>query len=1722
LNFVNVHYGTAVAAIEYALPVTDSTISQMSGDNTDNAGLDYRNLPAGATVNLTRLVFDGTASDNGVTLHAGTEADPAGAALAADGFSLNVTGSDITGDNPLWVEDTSYGGDPTIGVSVTDSTLTETGGGTALRVLAQNLQPVEAAPLPGTAKVTVAITNSEISGGSSSDGVEIDATTVLGDALAAGTTCTQAAACANITVAGSNISADDDAVEVDVEVEGATNSSGTGATVLNYSVTGGSILSSDGEGWSADSDNNATGGAAFLTGSFSGTNVSSYDASIDHAAYAWGGGTTNTLTVAGGSILSSDDDAIQADSHSESAPGDGFLRVATTGTDINAYDQLVDADVDSNDGDATSEISLTGGLLMSEDDAIENDVDANDGVATGSPVVEDATLLAYYIGIDNDVDGDDGAVANPAIVNSAVATSDDDAIYNQAYSGDGPATANPAITDSDVSAYYSIIDNDADAYGDDEGGGDATANPTVTGSTLRATYDYAIDNYSYSSSGDAVGSPSLTDTTLTSGEYEAIYNEVYGDETAEGNPTLARSRVTSYDSVIYNYVDGDDGAVANPSATDSSLDALYDHGIDNYAYSSSGDATANPSLVNSKITGEYNGMYNQADANGGDALAAPSLASGSAIKAPDYYGIANYAYGSGDSGEDNDDDGDATATPSVTDSTIESYNYAIYNYAGSTTSDADASFTIARSAVHATYDNAVESEADSSGDDSAVVNPNVTSAKITSGDYDGMDLYVYPGTGGGTVGGSVTDSTITAEYDAVYVYGEAQGGAPLVFETAFTNSTLSSPYYNALYGEMYNYGDTADMGGSVSLRPSFTGGALLAQDYYALYLEAVGFGPTEEDVIEVAPVVDDVRLESYYGVYLFAYDYQRWDENDEAVPSVGSVHAGGSFTDSTLISSNSYGLDVGADCYQCLGGALVDTAATNTNSAAYDEAAYLYAYSDFADAPATVDSPITGGVWETRSSGAAIYAYADASGDEADATNDLQVDGATISGHDGGIENYADASSGSASNGSSFTDNVIDNRWSSDGDDGIYNDTSAGDGEGDTSTRTGSVSGNRITGMVGYDGDGIAEYVGTANPSGETVDLTIDDNLISNVGGRGISVETQGNPSEDGSVVSVSGNTINRTGRSAIVLDGVEPHVDGNRQSDSGLDEDGSEDVNGLRVVNSTAQGFATCNVFAGNKVGVEYRENDPAGDPLTNLNAFQDPVTGKTNRPYNLLTEPAAEVVELSALEPTDARNNWWGDFAEEVIDPTIRGNVDDSSRLTAPPGCVTQQQQPPPPNTGGGGGGGVTPTGPLTQSSGQLPPTPNDPFVVTVTSPNGGPITITENGGGNDGNGLDQLGQGADITAPNAAAENPLVLRFDVLASALPPGTILSEVKVLRDGVPVPPCAPGATGANPDPCEASRSVTNGVLTIVVRSSHASLWSLAMPTVVRLEGIDRIATAIDTSQATFPERTAEAVALARADEYPDALAGGPLAVSKSAPLLLTRTGALDPATKAEISRVLATGKTVYILGGEEAVSAAVANEITGMGYNVVRFGGADRFATAVAIADAVDTTPDAILVTTGVNFPDALAAGAAAPKLRGVVVLTDGSQMPETTKQYLNAHASVTRYAVGGPATAADPAAVPVMGADRYDTAVAVARKFFTNPSFAGVATGTKFPDAMTAGARLGRFGAPLVLSEPDSLPIVTKDYLTQTTSLSRAELYGGVEALSQNVAQQVAAAIG
>lgn len=157
-----------------------------------------------------------------------------------------------------------------------------------------------------------------------------------------------------------------------------------------------------------------------------------------------------------------------------------------------------------------------------------------------------------------------------------------------------------------------------------------------------------------------------------------------------------------------------------------------------------------------------------------------------------------------------------------------------------------------------------------------------------------------------------------------------------------------------------------------------------------------------------------------------------------------------------------------------------------------------------------------------------------------------------------------------------------------------------------------------------------------------------------------------------------------------------------------------------------------------------------------------------------------------------------------------------------------------------------------------------------------------------------------------------------------------------------------------------------------------------------RVAGGNRFETARMIARSPQPA-TRETVALVWDQDWPAAVAAGALAASaERIPTLLTHQNELPGVTRDTLEE-LGT-RTVLVIGGPAAISDAVAQELRDLGYTVERLAGADRYATSRIVADnAMARSPQVtkpVVLATGQDFPDALAAGGLAAHLSGALVL--------------------------------------------------------------------------------------------------------------------------------------
>lgn len=172
----------------------------------------------------------------------------------------------------------------------------------------------------------------------------------------------------------------------------------------------------------------------------------------------------------------------------------------------------------------------------------------------------------------------------------------------------------------------------------------------------------------------------------------------------------------------------------------------------------------------------------------------------------------------------------------------------------------------------------------------------------------------------------------------------------------------------------------------------------------------------------------------------------------------------------------------------------------------------------------------------------------------------------------------------------------------------------------------------------------------------------------------------------------------------------------------------------------------------------------------------------------------------------------------------------------------------------------------------------------------------------------------------------------------------------------------------------------------------------------------------------------------------------------------------------------------------------------------VQRVAGKDRVATATAVYRAGSFGGDTVVLVSGRNYPDALAAAPLAAQRKAPILVTTSPQLEASILQVLQEKQVARVVIVGGERSV--PAAVAsrlqgegfkverVAGANRFATAVEAAKAVGAlRPSQkVFVVDGTNFADALSVGAVANKHGGAILLSNGKQLPPETLNHLKAT----------------------------
>jgi putative cell wall-binding protein len=290
-------------------------------------------------------------------------------------------------------------------------------------------------------------------------------------------------------------------------------------------------------------------------------------------------------------------------------------------------------------------------------------------------------------------------------------------------------------------------------------------------------------------------------------------------------------------------------------------------------------------------------------------------------------------------------------------------------------------------------------------------------------------------------------------------------------------------------------------------------------------------------------------------------------------------------------------------------------------------------------------------------------------------------------------------------------------------------------------------------------------------------------------------------------------------------------------------------------------------------------------------------------------------------------------------------------------------------------------------------------------------------------------------------------------------------------------------------------------------------------PSVNRISGADRYETATKIANERWAEGT-EDIVLATGEDFPDALAAGPLAFYLGGPILLTKKNQLPNTVLSFIEK--SDVQTVTIVGGTAVISQQVENYLRNtLGLHVNRIAGKDRFETAANIAKAIPGKISEAVIVNGRNYPDALSIAPYA-SLGGIpILLSETTTLPAVTAATLRTKGVITTTVIGGTNAVSElvysslPKPKRIAGQDRYETSLLVSLMMgYDNVVY--LASGANFPDALSGSVLAGVSGSPILLTPPTYLTEDTKEVIRDLSAI-KFTILGGSGAVSDQVEQDL-----
>jgi putative cell wall-binding protein len=189
------------------------------------------------------------------------------------------------------------------------------------------------------------------------------------------------------------------------------------------------------------------------------------------------------------------------------------------------------------------------------------------------------------------------------------------------------------------------------------------------------------------------------------------------------------------------------------------------------------------------------------------------------------------------------------------------------------------------------------------------------------------------------------------------------------------------------------------------------------------------------------------------------------------------------------------------------------------------------------------------------------------------------------------------------------------------------------------------------------------------------------------------------------------------------------------------------------------------------------------------------------------------------------------------------------------------------------------------------------------------------------------------------------------------------------------------------------------------------------------------------------------------------------------------------------------------------------------------RLWGKDRYETNSKIVDAGWTSSEYAVIASGEDFADALCAAPLAEEKKAPILLTNKDNLNIESKKQLSRLKVKKVFIIGGTGVVSNNVKSQIenmgietnriYGNDRFETSIEVAKNL-KNVSGVVVANGYGYADVLSMAPIAAQKGMPILLTDKEDLPQITKDFLS-SKKLTESYIVGGNAVVSDKIASQL-----